>query len=75
MDRKVLRWLKVNHRSSVRREDIRREALALTVNADQTDALMDRLAKAGWARRARSALGHGRPVTAWDINPALHLGV
>ena len=70
-ERKTLLWIKAQARSVVRREEVRRDALGMALNAEQTDALMTRLAGAGWVRRVPSAHVPGRPVTAWEVNPLL----
>ncbi|HTR85285.1 MAG TPA: DUF3987 domain-containing protein [Reyranella sp.] len=73
--RKVVQWLKTQSVRQVSREDLRRRALARALTADQTDMLIQRLAKANLLRPARSEwTGSGRPALRWDVNPALFAG-
>jgi hypothetical protein len=71
--RRVVRWLQASGRSEVSREDIRRTALAQTVNASQADRVLARLTAAGVLRPiAREARPQGgRPALRWEVNPAL----
>jgi hypothetical protein len=69
--RRILRWLAAKRRTEVSREEIRRNALGRSRDADQTQALLDQLCKAGWLRpRARST--GGRPSVRYEVNPKLH---
>jgi hypothetical protein len=68
--RRVLRWLKAHGRDEVSREDIRREALGQKLDAEQTQNLLDGLAKAGWVRMATTTTG-GRAKHRWEVNPQL----
>ena len=43
--RRILRWLAANRRTEVSREDIRRQALGRSRDADQTQILLDNFAK------------------------------
>jgi hypothetical protein len=72
--RKVLRWLKVERRpvAEVSVEDIRRDALAQSIDAQATIELIDALVKAGWLRKAPTEKrGPGRHAHRWQINPLL----
>ena len=70
--RRALRWLASEHRDEFSREDIRLYALGRTQDADQTQALIDALVKAGWCREATpERKGAGRPPRRWATNPKL----
>ena len=72
--RRLLRWLqKRGSTDPISREEVRRVALAQTLDADQTQALLDRLERAGWLRKqvAEHGPAGGRPVTRWEINTQL----
>jgi hypothetical protein len=70
--RRVLRWAWVERRLTLSREGIRRDALAQYLDADQTQKLIDALARAGWLRETESQRnGPGRPARRWHVNPEL----
>jgi hypothetical protein len=70
--RTVLRWLGLNRRTKVSREEVRREALAQRLDAGETQALLDMLVRAGWLREAPMKVsGPGRPPRRWEVNPRL----
>jgi hypothetical protein len=70
--RRALRWLAAERRGEFSREDIRCHALGRTRDAQQTQALIDGLAKPGWCREvAQEANGPGRPARRWVVNPRL----
>jgi len=48
--RRTLRWLAAERRNEFSREDIRCKALGRTCDAQQTQALIDALAKSGWCK-------------------------
>ena len=52
--------------------DARREALGQTLDARQTEELLDTLMKRGWLRKTTTQT-KGRPRHRWEVNPALHL--
>jgi hypothetical protein len=68
--RQVLRWIKAKGLTEISREDIRRHALARRLNADQTEAVLEHLVRAGWLRRTTSETS-GRPMVRWLVNPKL----
>ena len=68
--RRVLRWLQKNHTDEVSREDVRRDALGQSLDADQTQALIDRLVSAGWLRQV-TTLTPGRARHRWTVNAKL----
>ena len=68
--RRTLRWIQANRLSVVSLQDIRREAVAGSLDADQTRDLMDRLVVAGWLRLTKTKTG-GRPQEQWSVNPKI----
>ena len=70
--RRVLRWLKAEARRTVSREEVRRQALSRSLDADQTQKLIDRLENSGWLREVTKAReSAGRPPRRWIVNPRL----
>jgi hypothetical protein len=70
--RRVLRWMQQAKQEAVSREDVRRTALAQKLNADDTQALLGRLASAGWLREQTEVRqGVGRRSVRWAVNPLL----
>jgi hypothetical protein len=57
--RRVLRWLKSNRKTEVSREEIRRVALAQRLDADETDAVLNELARAVAAQVSRAIRTQG----------------
>jgi predicted ArsR family transcriptional regulator len=56
----------------VSQEEVRREALSRRLDAGETQALLEMLARAGWLREATAKVsGRGRPARRWEINPRL----
>jgi hypothetical protein len=75
--RRVLRWIKADkRRNKVSREGLRRDALGQSVDADQTQNLIDGLVNAGWLREITKSAGPsgGRPARRWLVNPMLFTG-
>ena len=70
--RRVLRWLRVNHKTEVSREEVRQYGLGRTLDADGTEKLLAGLVKAGWLRLVTTTTG-GRPSRRWLVNPKLSL--
>lgn len=68
--RRILRWIANSNVGEVGREEIRRQALARSRDADGTQALLVRLQQAGWLRRSEQDTG-GRPSVRWQVNPKL----
>jgi hypothetical protein len=68
--RRALRWIKAHGKDEVSREDIRREALGQRLDAEQTQVLLDGLAKAGWVKMATTKTA-GRAKHRWEVNPKL----
>jgi hypothetical protein len=71
--RRVLRWLRANQRTEVSREDVRRDALAQQLDADQTTALLASLCNSGWLRETTFPSGPrgGKPARRWLVNQNL----
>jgi hypothetical protein len=70
--RTALRWLWANGKTTVSREEMRREALSRQLDAGETQALLDMLGRAGWLRETTAKMpGPGRPARRWEINPGL----
>ena len=60
------------NKTTVSREEVRREALAQRLDAGETQALLDMLVRAGWLREAPVKVsGPGRPPRRWEVNPRL----
>jgi hypothetical protein len=72
--RSVLKWIKADKcRNKVSREGLRREALRQSLDAEQTQNLIDSLVNAGWLREITTSTGPlgGRPARRWLVNPML----
>jgi Protein of unknown function (DUF3987) len=71
--RRVARWLKRSRRTEVSREDIRRDALAQSVTAIETDVVLYRLEEIGVLHRVDigSSPRGGPRARRWLVNPAL----
>ena len=72
--RRVLRWIRSAAASEISVKNVRRDALAGSLDATQTETLLNSLATAGWLRLLREPSGPrgGRPVLRWIVNPAIH---
>jgi hypothetical protein len=68
--RRVLRWLKATGKAEVSREEVRREALGKRLDADQAQAVIDELVRAGWLRE-RVIPTTGRHARRWEASPCL----
>jgi uncharacterized protein DUF3987 len=69
--RKVLRWLRANHKTEITREDIRRTALARSLDADATETLLAGLVRSGWLKFLGLVATGGRPSRRWQVNPKI----
>jgi hypothetical protein len=71
--RRVVHWLKANHRREVTREDVRCHALYRAVNAGRADLLIGRLTAGGILTYVvqQGPRQAGRPAQRWLVNPAL----
>jgi hypothetical protein len=73
--RRVLRWIRANRRDEISLMDIRRDALAQSLDQEQTLAVIEALNKAGWFRETTVETGaKGRPARRWAVNPKLNAG-
>jgi hypothetical protein len=71
--RLALSYIKTHGLDVVSREQIRRDALSQRLDADQTEALLEHLCRAGWLRRLPGHTGErGRPAIRYEVNPRLH---
>ena len=68
--RRVLRWLRAHRKTEVSVKDARRDALSQRVDAEQTEAVLSDLERAGWLHKTTEKT-LGRPVHRWAVNPAL----
>jgi Protein of unknown function (DUF3987) len=68
--RRALRWIRAQTKKEVSLKDIRRDALNQSLDAEQTQALLDGLTKAGWLRRTNKPTA-GRPIRRWEVNHKL----
>ena len=64
--RRVLRWLQANGRDQVSREDVRREALARHLDAEETQKVIDALERAGWLKKVTTETA-GRAKHRWSL--------
>lgn len=71
--RRIVHWLRIDGRPTVSKTDIRRQALAQTVNATETGRALARLVEAGVLRPVDSEepARRGRPALRWHVNPSL----
>jgi hypothetical protein len=69
-ERRVLRWIRVHERLELSIKDVRRDALAQSLDAEQTQNLLEGLAKAGWLRK-ETVPTSGRARHRWQVNPKL----
>jgi hypothetical protein len=70
--RRILRWLKANCSLEISVKDIRRDALAQSLDAKETEKLLDGLVSAGWLRRKPAEQTGGRAIHRWWVNPVLN---
>jgi hypothetical protein len=70
LERRVLRWLRVERSVEVSREQVRRDALARKFDAERVQTVLDRLVALGWLREREVPSG-GRTSRRWDVNPIL----
>ena len=69
--RRALRWIKAHDKEEVSREELRRDALGQSLDAEQTQQLLDGLVKDGWLRPTLTDTG-GRRKYRWLVNPRIH---
>jgi hypothetical protein len=70
LSRRALRWIKVHGKQEVSREEIRRDALAQSLDAEQTLRLLEGLESARWLWRTAINTA-GRRRHRWQVNPQL----
>jgi hypothetical protein len=68
--RRVLRWIAAHGKHEVSREDIRRDALSQSLDAEQTQELIDAIVRWDWLRED-STRTPGRTRRRWRVNPKL----
>ena len=70
--RKALRWARAERRDQVSIEDVRRDALQQSLDAEATAKLIEALVQAGWLRKAPiEKSGRGRRAHRWAVNALL----
>src|SRR5262245_42286789 len=70
--RRALRWIAAHGKHEVSREDIRRDALGQSLDAEQTQELIDAIVRWGWLKESTAKVeGAGRLKRRWRINPKL----
>jgi Protein of unknown function (DUF3987) len=71
--RRALRWIRASGLEEVSLLNIRREALAHTLDEVGTQDLLDGLERAGWLQQTprTAGAGRGRPARRWRVNPLL----
>jgi hypothetical protein len=72
--RRAARWLRRAGLDQVSREDIRRDALCQTVNAEGAEQVIARLEPGGMLRAIPVHInGRGRPFRRWEVNPIFRI--
>jgi hypothetical protein len=72
--RRALRWIRATGTTEVSIRDIRRDAMAGSLDAEATLDLIDRLANSGWLCPQpvkSSGPKGGKPARRWQVNPLL----
>jgi hypothetical protein len=73
--RRVLKWLKANPGvAEISIKDVRRDALSQSLDAKDTEALLNGLVAAGWLKAKPTEQTGGRPIHRWSVNPILYGG-
>ncbi len=72
--RRVLLWCKRERVDEIRVLEARRDALGQTLDAKQTEDLLDTLTNRGWLRKCTTQT-RGRPLHRWTVNPILNAGI
>jgi hypothetical protein len=65
-----LKWIRANKKRSVSVKEIRREALGQSLDAKQTEAVLEQLEQQGWLKEESTPTG-GRPRHRWTVNERL----
>jgi Protein of unknown function (DUF3987) len=71
--RRTLRWIRAHSKTEVSLKDIRRNALSHSLDAEQTQELLDALVRAGWLRETTTPTA-GRSRRRWVVNLKLFEG-
>jgi hypothetical protein len=66
--RRVLRWIRAYGVPEISLKDVRRDALAGSLDAEQTRDAIDRMVTAGWLRPKEIENTGGRPRERWLVN-------
>jgi Protein of unknown function (DUF3987) len=72
--RRALLWARANGKNQISVEDVRREALKQRVNAEQAEAVLGKLERAGWLKKSTQmtrGVGPGRRRHRWIVNSQL----
>jgi hypothetical protein len=69
-ERRVLTWIKGQRKTEVSREQVRRDCLAQSLNANETMRVLEALEGGNWLRKT-ATFTRGRPKYRWDVNPEL----
>ena len=69
--RRLLRWCKREHKTEIGIVDARREALGQTLDARETESVLEALTKGAWLKK-KTIPTSGRSRHRWEVNPALH---
>ena len=72
---RILRWCKRHARDEIGIEDARRDALAQSLDAKQTEEVLDALTKRGWLKKITTQRARGRPTHRWGVNPMLQYDI
>jgi hypothetical protein len=68
--RRVLRWIAAHHKDEISVKDARRKALGQRLDAADTQAVLEKLVRAGWLRQVTTKT-RGRAAHRWQVNPQL----
>src|SRR5262249_10366944 len=68
--RRVLRWIIAHNKREIAGHEIRQNALAKSLDAEQTQDLLNSLERAGWLK-AETIKTSGRPKLRWTVNSQL----
>ncbi len=68
--RVVLKWIKAHRLTEVSIKDVRRNIFGQKLDAEETERLLDTMAKAGWFKKHTTETA-GRPRHRWEVNPQI----
>ena len=66
--RRLFRWILARKKEEISLQDVRRDALGQSLDADQTQDLLAKMEKAGWLRM-KTGRTAGRSKHRWEVNP------